>query len=106
MGRRKHAQHAQAFVAVRARREPLPDGVQKMRAFQLQRLGFRHGWAGDYALCAWSHDEIQVACRTQEIADIVAKVATDQVTVAGEIFNFRCRLDGASKQGTTWAETH
>lgn len=73
---------------------------------ELQRRGLKHGWSGDYALCAWSHDEIQVACRTQEVADIVKEVSTSMVTRAGEIFNFRCRLDGEAKQGTTWAETH
>ena len=73
---------------------------------EMQRLGFKHGWDGDYALCAWSHDEIQVACRTPEIAAVVSRVATEQVTTAGVIFNFRCRLNGESKQGTTWAQTH
>lgn len=73
---------------------------------ELQRLGLKHGWDGDYALCAWSHDEVQIACRTQEIADIVKAVAVEQVTVAGVIFNFRCRLNGEAKQGTTWAQTH
>lgn len=73
---------------------------------ELQRLGLVHGWHGDYALCAWSHDEIQVACRTQEIADTVARVAVEQVAEAGRIFNFRCPLNGESKQGTTWAQTH
>ena len=73
---------------------------------ELQRRGLKHGWDGDYALCAWSHDEIQVACRTQEVADIVKEVAVAMTTTAGEIFNFRCRLGGEAKQGTTWAETH
>lgn len=73
---------------------------------ELQRMGLKHGWDGDYALCAWSHDEIQIACRMPSDALIVSKVATEQVTVAGEIFNFRCRLNGEAKQGTTWAETH
>lgn len=72
----------------------------------LQAKGFKHGWDGDYALCAWSHDEVQIACRTQEIADAVKQVAKDCVTQAGVIFNFRCRLDGEAKQGTTWAHTH
>jgi DNA polymerase-1 len=73
---------------------------------ELQARGLKHGWDGDYALCAWSHDEVQIACRTQEIADVVKAVAVAMVTRAGEIFQFRCRLDGESKQGTTWAETH
>lgn len=73
---------------------------------KLQALGLKHGWDGDYAFCAWSHDECQVACRTQEVADLIAKVAPEMVTVAGEFFNFRCRLNGESKVGLTWADTH
>lgn len=73
---------------------------------ELQRRGLKHGWGGDYALCAWSHDEVQIACRTQATADIVKSVATAMVTETGTIFNFRCRLDGEAKQGLTWAQTH
>ena len=72
----------------------------------LQSRGLKHGWDGDYALCAWSHDEVQIACRTPEIAYEVAKVAMESVTEVGELFNFRCRLNGEAKQGTTWAMTH
>lgn len=73
---------------------------------ELKRLGLVHGWHGDYCLCAWSHDEGQWACKTQEVADIIKRVAVEQVRVVGEIFNFRCRLDGEAKQGFTWADTH
>ena len=72
----------------------------------LRSKGMAHGWEGDYALCAWSHDEVQIACRTPEIAYEVAKVAMESVTEVGELFNFRCRLNGEAKQGTTWAMTH
>ena len=73
---------------------------------ELQGAGLKPGWDGDYALCAWSHDEIQVACRTPEVTAIVKRIAVEQVAVAGDIFNFRCRLDGEAKQGTTWSQTH
>lgn len=73
---------------------------------QLLSLGLKHGWDGDYCFCAWSHDEVQIACRNDEIADKVAKAATDCVALAGEYFNFRCPLAGESKKGTTWADTH
>lgn len=66
----------------------------------------KHGWDGDYAFCAWSHDEVQIACRTQEIAAYVAEVAPQFVTKAGEAFSFRCQLAGESKVGTSWADTH
>lgn len=67
---------------------------------------FKHGWDGDYAFCAWSHDEVQIACRTKEIEDYIAEIAPKMVTAAGEHFGFRCPLAGESKRGTTWADTH
>ena len=73
---------------------------------QLQQAGLKHGWDGDYCFCAWSHDEVQIACRTPEIAEQVATTATDCVRLAGEYFNFRCPTAGESKIGTTWADTH
>jgi hypothetical protein len=72
----------------------------------LQAAGYKHGWDGDYANCAWSHDEVQIACRTPEIAEAVRKIAEDCVLKAGEYFNFRCPTAGESKVGKTWADTH
>lgn len=69
-------------------------------------LGYKHGWDGDFALMAWVHDEIQVACRTPEIAEVVAKVAVECVAKAGEFFNFRCPLTGEAKTGQNWADCH
>lgn len=74
---------------------------------QLQNtLGYKHGWDGDYAFCAWSHDEVQIACRNKDIAANVMALATDCVTQAGEHFGFRCPLAGEAKWGTSWADTH
>lgn len=72
----------------------------------LQAAGLKHGWEGDYAFCAWSHDECQIACRTPEIASAVRKMAEDCVLKAGEYFDFRCPTAGESKVGKTWADTH
>lgn len=72
----------------------------------LQAAGLKHGWDGDYAFCAWSHDECQIACRTPEIASAVRKMAEDCVLKAGEYFDFRCPTAGESKVGKTWADTH
>lgn len=72
----------------------------------LQAAGLKHGWDGDYAFCAWSHDECQIACRTPEIAEAVRKMAEDCVLKAGEYFGFRCPTAGESKVGKTWADTH
>lgn len=73
---------------------------------EMLRLGYRHGWDGDFALMAWVHDEIQVACRTPEIAEVVSKVAVECVAKAGEFFNFRCPLTGEAKTGKNWADCH
>jgi len=67
---------------------------------------FKHGWDGDYCFCAWSHDEVQIACRTEETARKVAEIATNCVLLAGQHFNFRCPTAGESKIGKTWADTH
>ena len=72
----------------------------------LQAAGLKHGWDGDYAFCAWSHDECQIACRTPEIATAVRKMAEDCVLKAGDSFGFRCPTAGESKVGKTWADTH
>lgn len=73
---------------------------------KLREAGLKHGWDGDYAFCGWIHDEVQIACRTQEVAELVAKLAPECVRLAGEHFNFRCPLAGEAKIGKTWAETH
>lgn len=72
----------------------------------LRAKGLKHGWNGDYAFCMWSHDEVQIACRTPEVAEIIKEAATHCVTKAGEHFKFRCPLAGESKTGTNWMETH
>ena len=72
---------------------------------KLTERGLVNGWV-DYANCAWSHDETQIACRTPEVAAVVREEAERCVTLAGEFFNFRCPLAGESKEGSNWAMTH
>ena len=73
---------------------------------ELQRLGLKHGPDGDYMFCAWVHDEVQIAVRTREVAEVVAASATAMVIKAGEHFKLRCPLAGEAKVGLTWADTH
>ena len=73
---------------------------------ELHKAGYKHGWGGDYAFCAWSHDEVQIACRDSNIATTVANIATACVPKAGDYFSFRCPLAGESKIGRTWRDTH
>ncbi len=73
---------------------------------ELKARGLKHGWDGDYAFCGWIHDEVQIACRTHEVAQLVAQLAPACVTKAGEFFNFRCPLAGEAKVGKNWSTTH
>jgi DNA polymerase I-like protein with 3'-5' exonuclease and polymerase domains len=59
----------------------------------------------DYALVAHVHDEYQIEARP-ECADTVASVARESVRLAGEFYSFQCPLEGETKVGLTWDETH
>ena len=72
----------------------------------LLEKGLKHGWDGDFAFMAWVHDEIQVAARTPEIAQIVIDTAQEAMRKVGEHWNFRCRLDTEGKIGPNWAVCH
>lgn len=73
---------------------------------KLDELGLSHGWDGDVALCAWVHDEYQIACRTEEIAQIVGETAREAMREVGRIFEFNCPLDAEFDVGKNWSETH
>lgn len=72
----------------------------------LEEAGYVHGWEGDFAYMAWVHDELQIACRTQEIAEEVVKIAQLAMRKVGEFYNFKCVLDTEGKIGPTWKECH
>lgn len=68
--------------------------------------GLKHGWNGDFALMAWVHDEMQIACRTEEIAKIVCEEAQKAMRDTQEFFNFRIQLDTEGKIGRNWFDCH
>lgn len=72
----------------------------------MQEAGYTHSVDGDYYLMAWVHDEIQVSCRTQEIADDAGRIAKEAIKAVGINLNFNCPLDGEYKTGSNWAECH
>jgi DNA polymerase I-like protein with 3'-5' exonuclease and polymerase domains len=71
----------------------------------MQAEGYTHGFDGDYAMCAWVHDEIQVACH-EDIAQRVGEIAVETIEQVTAIFNFKCPLTGEFNVGNNWAETH
>lgn len=72
----------------------------------LVEKGLKHGWDGDFAYMAWVHDEIQVGCRTEEIAQVVIETAQEAMRWVGDHWNFRCLLDTEGKMGPNWAICH
>lgn len=66
----------------------------------------KHGWDGDFAMMAWSHDECQFAARTDEIAEIITKVSYSAMKTVEAMFNFRTPLGVESKIGLNWAQCH
>lgn len=73
---------------------------------RLLQLGLKHSWQGDFVYMAWVHDEIQIACRTKEIAAIVVEQAQAAMRDTQEFFNFRMQLDTEGKIGKNWKECH
>lgn len=73
---------------------------------RLLALGMKHGWDGDFAYLAWVHDEVQVACRTNEIAEVVVREAQLAMKETEAFFNFRCPLDTEGKIGANWKDCH
>ena len=68
--------------------------------------GYVHGLDGDFMQCAWVHDEVQIACRTKEIAEHFGVIYQQAMRNVQERFNFKCQLDTDFNIGRTWKETH
>lgn len=72
----------------------------------MRKAGYKHGWDGDFAMMAWVHDEVQVACRTREIAEDCVRIAQESMRQTQEFFNFKCQLDTEGKIGDNWYDCH
>jgi hypothetical protein len=68
-----------------------------------QELGLVHGKDWEQALMV--HDEIQLVCNPAYTKQI-REQAMLAFPAAGDFFNFRCKIEGDSRVGYTWAETH
>ncbi|WCE28438.1 DNA polymerase [Vibrio sp. SCSIO 43137] len=72
----------------------------------MKAKGYKHGFDGDYAYSAWVHDEIQVACRTPEIAHTLGQTCKDAMKFVESFYKFECPLDAEYNVGSSWLETH
>ena len=73
---------------------------------RLIKRGLKHSLDGDFFIMAWIHDEVQMACKSEEIAKIVIEEAQQAMRDTQEFFNFRCQLDTEGKIGKNWKECH
>ena len=68
-----------------------------------QNLGLVHGQ--DWEQLLMVHDEIQITCKPQH-TEAIREQAMLAFPQAQEFFGFRCLIEGDSRVGKTWAETH
>lgn len=60
----------------------------------------------DFRYCAWLHDELQIAVRTQELADKMDDFSRRAMKEVEVTLKVKCPLDTDCKVGRNWAETH
>lgn len=70
----------------------------------MEEAGYIHGV--DWGMCAWVHDEIQAACRTEEIAIHAQELCEQAAVMAGEFFDYKSPIAAQAQRGRTWADTH
>jgi len=68
-----------------------------------QNLGLVHGQ--DWEQLLMVHDEIQIACKPQH-TEVIREQAMMAFPQAQEFFGFRCLIEGDSRVGHNWSETH
>ena len=69
----------------------------------LEASGLVHG--KDWVQHAMIHDEVQLSCPENTVATI-QEHALAAFPKAQDFFGFRCKIEGDSRVGHTWAETH
>jgi DNA polymerase I-like protein with 3'-5' exonuclease and polymerase domains len=69
----------------------------------LDSMGLVHG--KDWIQHAMVHDEIQLSC-PEDLIETVQQQALQAFPQAQQFFKFRCPIDGDSKVGSNWSETH
>ena len=67
--------------------------------------GMNHGWAGEFAMLAFVHDEIQTAVRARKAKEYAA-LCIEAAAQAGESFDMACPIDAEAKLGWNWSDCH
>ena len=69
----------------------------------LERLGLVHG--KDWIQHAMVHDEVQLSC-PKDLTATIQEQALLAFPQAQDFFGFRCKIEGDSRVGSNWAQTH
>ena len=80
--------------------------VVELERLLMEEHGLVHGWDGDFCFMAWVHDEVQVAARNPQIAQIICDAGQQAMRNVQQLFSFRCQLDTEAKVGGTWKDCH
>jgi hypothetical protein len=64
----------------------------------------QHG--DDAYIVGWVHDEIQVACRTKEVAEHVGNISRRMAQASGVALGIKIPIAAEYSVGRTWADTH
>lgn len=62
-------------------------------------------WTGDYVMCGWIHDEVQIAVR-EEYAEAFGQMVVECAGRAGQYFDFKVPIGAEFCLGSNWADTH
>jgi len=66
-------------------------------------LGLEYGH--DWFQMLMIHDEVQIACNPKH-TEAINKEALNAFPEAQQFFGFKCKIEGDSKVGSNWADTH
>ncbi len=70
-----------------------------------QQINEQYGSEQCY-IVGWIHDEIQVACKSEDIGNGVGNIATGMARKAGETLKVKIPIGAEYSLGRTWASTH
>ncbi len=61
---------------------------------------------GSSYMVGWIHDEVQIACKTQEVADHVGDITSRMAEEAGRAFQTNIPITSEYSVGRAWSDTH
>ena len=60
----------------------------------------------DAYIVGWIHDEVQIACRNEKVANHVGDISRRMAEETGRSFSLKIPVEAEYKIGQSWAETH